>query len=139
MELVAKFLLLTSAAIMLLLGTLHLIYTFYGSKLSPREPDLQARMNQVSPVISSETTMWRAWVGFNASHSFGAILFGLVYGYLALGHSTLLFGSVFLLAVGLALLVGYTYLAVEYWFSIPLRGIVIALVLYLGSIAASLA
>nr|WP_226876543.1 hypothetical protein [Microbulbifer hainanensis] len=96
-------------------------------------------MDQVSPVISRETTMWRAWVGFNASHSFGAILFGLIYGYLATVHAQLLFGSVFLLGTGLALLAGYTFLALKYWFSIPLRGIVIALVLYAGAVLASLA
>ena len=28
-------------------------------------------MMTVSPVISRETTMWRVWVGFNATHSFG--------------------------------------------------------------------
>src|SRR5438046_6957052 len=30
--------------------------------------------------------MWRAWVGFNASHSMGAMLFGLVFAFLALAH-----------------------------------------------------
>lgn len=52
--------------------------------------------------------MWKAWVGFNASHALGAILFGLVYGYLALLHLAFLFQSWFLLAVGFALLVGYS-------------------------------
>ena len=28
--------------------------------------------------------MWRAWVGFNATHGFGLILFGALYGYLAI-------------------------------------------------------
>ncbi len=28
-------------------------------------------MQQVSPVITRQTTMWKAWVGFNASHSYG--------------------------------------------------------------------
>jgi hypothetical protein len=35
--------------------------------------------------------MWKAWVGFNASHSYGAILFGLVYGYLASMSSEVVF------------------------------------------------
>ena len=74
--------------------------------------------------------MWRAWIGFNASHSYGAILFGAVYGYLAVLHSAFLFQSWFLLAVGLLLLVGYAVLGKLYWFSIPFRGIVLAAVLY---------
>jgi hypothetical protein len=126
----APYLLSGSAAILLLLGVLHLLYTFYGPKLLPRDPELQDRMNSVSPVISRQTTMWKAWVGFNASHSFGAILFGLVYGYLALLHPAFLFRSAFLLVVGLVLLGGYLFLGVRYWFSVPARGILLSMILY---------
>jgi len=123
-----------SAAIILLLGLIHLLYTFRGPKLRPRDAELEARLEQVSPVITRETTMWKAWVGFNASHSYGAIFFGVVYGYLALAHSAFLFQSTTLLAVGALLLAGYTFLGKRYWFSIPLRGIVVALVAYLGAL-----
>jgi len=123
-----------SAAIILLLGLIHLLHTFRGPKLRPRDAELEARLKQVSPVITRETTMWKAWVGFNASHSYGAIFFGVVYGYLALAHSAFLFQSTTLLAVGALLLAGYTFLGKRYWFSIPLRGIVVALVAYLGAL-----
>ena len=123
-----------SAAIILLLGLLHLLYTFRGPKLRPRDAELEARMREVSPVITRQTTMWKAWVGFNASHSYGAIFFGVVYGYLALVHSAFLFRSTTLLAVGALRLAGYTFLGKRYWFSIPLRGIVLALVAYLGGV-----
>ena len=82
--LAAKILMVLSASIVLTLGVVHLVYTFWGPKLTPRDPALQISMSQISPVITKETTMWRAWVGFNASHSMGAILFGLVFGFLAL-------------------------------------------------------
>jgi hypothetical protein len=121
----------TSAAVVLLLGLLHLLYTFRGPKLHPRDPELIARMMAVSPVISRRTTMWKAWVGFNISHSFGAILFGAMYGYLALWHGAFLLHSWFLLAFGLALLLGYAAVAKIYWFRSPFRGIVLAAVLYL--------
>jgi len=126
----ATVLMLASAAIFLVIGTLHLIYTFFGSKLTPRDPALQKSMGEISPVITKETTMWRCWVGFNASHSCSAILFGLVYGYLALAHGSFLFQSPFLLVVGLSLLVGYMVLGKLYWFSIPFRAISVAAVLY---------
>ena len=60
----------------------------------------------MSPVITRETTMWKAWVGFNASHSFGAILFGTAYGYLSIAHEGFLFESQFLLSLGLLFLLG---------------------------------
>jgi hypothetical protein len=94
-------------------------------------------MSQISPVITKETTMWRAWVGFNASHSMGLILFGLVFGYLALAHSQLLFQSPFLLAVGLAALVGFVVLCKLYFFRAPLIGISISLACFVASIALS--
>ena len=87
-------------------------------------------MEEVAAVISSETTMWKAWVGFNASHSIGAILFGAVYAYLALLHPAFLAASSFLLALGLATLCGYLALARRYWFRTPFRGILLALALY---------
>jgi len=83
--------------------------------------------------------MWRTWIGLHASHSFGALLFGVVYGYLAVLHGRFLLESWFLLAVGLLLLVGYAVLARLYWFSIPFRGIVLAAVLYSLGLVVTLA
>ena len=126
-----------SATIILALGTLHLLYTFRGPKLLPRDPDLQARMCEVSPVITRETTLWKCWVGFNASHSLGAILFGAVFGYLALWQGALLFHSLYLQWLGLLTLAGYVFLAKTYWFSIPFRGIVLATALYVLALVAN--
>ena len=124
-----------SAAIIFTLGVLHLWITFSGPKLKPRDPVLEERLKAVSPVITRETTMWKAWIGFNASHSYGAILFGAIYGYLALAHRDFLFGSGYLAAVGALLLGGYVVLGKLYWFSVPLRGIIIASILYVAGFA----
>jgi hypothetical protein len=124
-----------AAAIMLVLGLIHMVYTFYGERLAPRDAALRGRMQQVSPVLTRHTTMWRCWVGFNASHSLGAILFGLVYGYLALLQPTWLQDSPFLLAVGLATIGTYAALGRAYWFRVPNTGILIALVSYAAGAA----
>jgi hypothetical protein len=134
----AQALVAASASIILALGVLHLLYTFRSSKLHPRDPELEARLKAISPVITRETTMWKAWIGFNASHGLGALLFGLVYGYLALARGALLFGSPFLCAVGLLLLVGYLVLAKLYWFRVPFRGILVALACYVAGLAVAL-
>jgi hypothetical protein len=135
--LAARILMVLSASIIFTLGVVHLVYTFWGPKLTPRDPALQISMSQNSPVITKETTMWRAWVGFNASHSMGLILFGLVFGYLALAHGQLLLQSPFLLAVGLAMLGGFAVLCKVYFFRAPLIGISISLGCYIASIALS--
>jgi len=125
-----------SAAIVFTLGTLHLLYTFRGPKLTPRDPALRAQMEQVSPVITRQTTMWRAWIGFNATHSMGAMLFGLIYGYLAIAHAALLFQSAYLLTVGLVMLGALLVVARLYFFRIPLIGVSIALACYVASVVA---
>jgi hypothetical protein len=130
MNIIAPLLVAASAGIALLLGLLHLLYTFWGPKLLPRDRELQTRMQEVSPVITRETTMWKGWIGFNASHSCAILLFGTVYGYLALAHSEFLFRSVFLLTVGLIFLLGYIILTKKYFFSRPLAGVLLATVFY---------
>jgi hypothetical protein len=126
-----------SAAVVGVLGALHLTYTFRGPKLRPRDTHLQRQMEQVSPEISRYTTMWRAWVGFNASHSLGALLFALVFGWFGLAQPELFFHSPFIIAVGFFALVGYVLLAKEYWFWIPLIGLSIALALYCWAVLAA--
>jgi hypothetical protein len=135
--LVAKLLTVLSASIVFTLGVLHLVFTFAGVKLTPRDSALQIRMTQIAPVITKETTMWRCWVGFNASHSMGLMLFGMVFGYLALAQGGLLFRSPFLLVVGLVMLVGLAALCKVYFFTIPLAGISISLCCYVAGVALS--
>lgn len=137
MTLIATVLMVVSASIILALGVLHLAYTFWGPKLTPRDHALQVSMMQVSPVITRETTMWRAWVGFNASHSMGAILFGLIYCFLAITNSPLLFRSPFLVIVGVAMLGGLLALCKVFWFRVPFMAVGISFVCYLASIVAS--
>ena len=133
----ARILMVVSASIILTLGVVHLVYTFWGPNLTPRDPALQISMSQIAPVITNETTMWHCWVGFNASHSMGLILFGLIFGFLALAHSQLLFQSPFLLVVGLAMLGGLAVLCKVYWFSAPFTSLSISLACYVASIALS--
>lgn len=128
-----------SAAIIFALGLLHLVLTFRGPKLLPRDRELRAQMEHSTLVLTRETSVWKAWIGFNASHSLGAMLFGAVYGHLAMVQPGVLAHSPFLLATGGALLLSYAGLARRYWFSVPFRGIVLALALYAAGAVSLLA
>jgi hypothetical protein len=134
-----RLLVVASAAIIASLGAMHMAITFSGRKLYPRDDALKARLEEVTLVITRETTMWRAWIGFNASHAMGALLYAAIYAYLAWFHGALLFGSPFLLATGGVFLAGYVFLGRRYWFSVPFRGIVLATLAYAAGVAASLA
>lgn len=123
-------LLLASSGILGTFGALHLLYTYRGNKLEPRDPDLRAAMERSNLVITRQTTVWRAGKGFNASHGLGMMALGLVYGYLALLRPEVLSGSVFLASLGAAVLLAYLGLARRYFFSIPFRGMALACGLY---------
>ena len=124
-----------SAGLVGLLGTAHLVLTFQGPKLHPRDPALTEAMKSVHPVITRQTTMWKCWIGFNASHSLGALLFGATFSYLALAHADVFFGSVYLQVVGLFMLGGFVVLDKLYWFITPFAGSSLALLLYVAGLA----
>ena len=135
----ASILLAAGAALVLLFGSMHLLFTFNGRKLHPRDPAVTAAMKATTPVITRETTVWRATLGFNATHSMGLMLFGLIYGYLALAQPVMLWQSGFLLTLGFVTLVAYLVFAKLYFFSIPFRGITLATLLYVVGVVTHLA
>lgn len=133
----ASRLIATSALILFALGCIHLLYTFNGPKLHPRNAALIDAMKADHPRITRETTVWDAALGFHASHSMGAMLFGLIYAYLALFQPTVLWNSLFLTTLGLVTLGGYLLLAWLYWFRIPLTGIALATLAYVAGCIAN--
>ena len=137
MPVAASLLVSASAAIVAVLGALHLFYTFQGDKLHPREPATLRAMEQSGLVLTRQTTVWRAWIGFNASHSFGPIMFGLIYAYLALKAPAPLFGSPLLCGLGLVLLIGWVVLSRLYFFRVPYRSMVAATTIYIAGLVAA--
>ena len=126
-------LLIFGVSIFGVLGTIHLIYTFFTAKFSPYDSSVAAAMKGTSPRITKETTMWRAWVGFNASHSLGAMLFAAVYIPLAANHFTLIQNSLWFSLLPVVVGIAYLILAKRYWFKIPFLGILISLICLIGS------
>lgn len=114
------------AAIMGLLGTLHLLYTFFGTRLDPRDAAVIDAMKATTLRLTRHTTMWNAWIGFNASHSLGAMFFAAFYLVLAIQQPALLRDTKVFLVLGLVTTLAYLALGFKYWFRIPITGIFIA-------------
>lgn len=108
------------------LGTAHLLYTFCTDKFDPNVAATKAAMQASHPLLTRRTTVWRAWVGFNASHSLGAMLFAALYLILAIGHIEWLRASPALAWLAVVGSGGYLLLAVRYWFRTPLIGCAIS-------------
>jgi hypothetical protein len=108
------------------LGTIHLLYTFFSRKFLVSDSTVMAGMKTTHPLISKDTTVWKCWIGFNASHSIGALFLGLINIHLATSYYSVLENSFF--ALFLTLITGFSYLllARKYWFNIPFIGVSIA-------------
>ena len=75
--------------------------------------------------------MWLAWVGFNLSHSLGAMAFGAFI--LMIGTNRVSFAQQASVALPLALLVSTAYLclAARYWFRTPIMGCALSVACFL--------
>ena len=125
-----KFVLLLGSFTIFFLGTLHLLYTFFSNRFQPRNPQVETEMRNTTPRLTKSTTMWHAWIGFNASHSLGAIYFGIMNFVLVLGFFEVYRSSILLQLINLLTLTFYLFLARKYWFRIPFIGILIATICF---------
>jgi len=122
----AKIFILIASSIFLILGITHLVYTFFTNKFLTRDGETNKRMNSTSPILTKETTVWKAWIGFNASHSVGAMFMGLINIMLVCQHFEVYQNSFNILLLDICIGIFYLFLAKKYWFKIPLLGILIA-------------
>lgn len=98
------------------LGIIHVVYTFFTHKLDPRDASTTEARKATSPILTRQTSIWDAWIGFNASHGLGIILFAAVYLVLAGRHTSVLRQSPALLWLPVVGGGAYLGLAQRYWF-----------------------
>ena len=116
-------------AIFCVLGTMHAVYMLMDlrrpRRLVPGDLALLTTMSGSRVRLAGDATdMWRAWVGFNLSHSLGALLFGamvIAWPVVAARHHALAWLPAAVAAVYLAI-------GLRFWFSVPNFGIAAATV-----------
>ena len=129
----SKILWLTGSAIFFILGAIHLHYTFFTTKFDPRNRNVLGEMENTSMRLTDETTMWKAWKGFNASHSAGALFIGLVNALLAVKYFYVIEDSFLFSFLTIVTSVFYLWLAKKYWFSIPFYSLLVATACFVSS------
>jgi hypothetical protein len=121
----------------LLLGAAHALATPRHRDdrkgLLPRDPRLPEAMAGSAVLLTSRTDVWRAWIGFNFSHSLGALTFGALV--LLAGRSPESFALEASWFIPASILVSGAYLAlgVRYWFRTPIVGIGLGLAAFVAS------
>lgn len=129
----AQILWITGSLIYLLLAGMHLVYTFFSNKFLARDNNTVELMKQTHPVLTKDTTMWKAWIGFNGSHSAGGIFLGAINIILAIFYFEFLSGAISILLLTIITSLFYVFLGIKYWFKIPLTGIAIASICYIAA------
>jgi hypothetical protein len=126
----SRYLFLAGAMPFLILGVAHAIATPLAVErvrgLSPRDPAVRSAMQQDFLTLTRRTNVWLAWVGFNLSHSLGAVLFGAVV--VLIGRNQMSFETQACLFLPLAVIVtsAYLVLAIRYWFRTPIIGVALS-------------
>ena len=128
----AQILIIVGASIFGLLGAIHLFYTFFSNKFEAHDPSVTQAMKGTSPILTKETTVWQAWIGFNASHSFGALLFACIYIPLASWHFSVIQQSTWFTYLPVIVGLAYLVLAKIYWFKIPFIGVLLSTIWFVG-------
>ena len=123
--------------LVVVLGSLHLLFTGWGRRLHPADPTLIERLRLTPPRLTRETDLWRCWIGFNASHGLGVVGYGLMLAGLSILDAGLFARHPLLAAWALAMMLGYLLLARRYWFSTPRRVLWVALALLVAGLAAA--
>ena len=123
---IPKILWLSGSAIFLVLGSIHLYYTFFIGKFNSRNKNVMTAMKTTSPVLTPDTTMWNAWIGFNASHSAGIIFIGLINILLTVRYFPVVQNSILIPLLNIVTAIFYLWLGKKYWFKIPFAGALIA-------------
>lgn len=112
----SRYLVVFAGVIFCALGLMHALFTFL-ERLAPVDPRVMEHMKSTAVRLSRNTNMWDAWLGFNLSHSLGAVVFGVVCVMAAM--------PTWILALIAAV---YEVLALKYWFRVPAIAIGVAAV-----------
>jgi hypothetical protein len=120
-------LLVFGGSVFAVLGGLHAVYTLLDlgnpRRLAPVDPSVaQAMAHSALRLSRGGTDMWRAWIGFNFSHSLGLLLFATLAVWAGFRSSRLPVAAMPALT-----LIGCTYLVLclLYWFRAPAIGVAI--------------
>jgi hypothetical protein len=133
----SRYLFLLGAVPFVLLGLAHVYATprtpAESKPFSPRDPAVREVMTKETILLTPRTNLWLAWVGFNLSHSLGALMFGFVV--LLIGRNPASFQAEARVFVPLAVVVSglYLVLGLRYWFRIPIVGSALSGVCFVAS------
>jgi hypothetical protein len=120
---VAQFLVISGAFIFLILGIFHGVLTLQDLRdprtFTPPDEALRLAMQNSSIAIHPQTNLWKAWLGFNLSHSLGLIVFGGAFVAIGLFHFFAFAQILWLQGCATLISTAYLLMSIKFWFSKP--------------------
>jgi hypothetical protein len=133
-EVIAQALVIAGASIFLILGVLHAVLVLQDlidpRTFTPPDVALRQAIQESSIAIHPRTNLWKAWLGFNLSHSLGLVMFGGAFLAIGLFYFPLFSQSLWLQSCALLIAATYLILSLKFWFSRPAIGSGIALICF---------
>lgn len=134
-------LIVAGSGIFLFLGTVHGLLTFRDlgnpRAFTPRDAGLRTAMQQSTIALHPQINLWRAWLGFNFSHSLGIVMFGAAFLCVGVFYPSLFSQSLPLQICSIAISAAYLALSLKFWFSKPAIGSGIAMACFILATAIS--
>ena len=129
------------SGLFLVLGLFHGIMAlrdvFKPRTFTPVDDSVRKAMTNVPIALHPKTDLWKAWLGFNLSHSLGLIVFGSSTLFIALFSLQLFTQSILLQVVIILVSTIYLILSLKFWFSKPAIASSIAIVCFILSVLLS--
>lgn len=112
--------------IFLSMGAMHGALTLRDlstpTAFTPPDIALRRAMQASSIRLNRRINLWRAWLGFNLTHSLGLVLFGGAFVYVGIYAPVAFASSLLLQAVAVAVSAIYLALCVAFFFATPTIG-----------------
>jgi hypothetical protein len=134
----AQILLTAAGTIILLMGTGHMALTLRDvwkpTAFTPTDESVRLAMQSAQLRFNRRLNLWEAWLGFNLSHSMGAMMFGGALLFAAQFHLDAFLESAVLQAVMVLIPVFYLVVGIRFWFWGPVLGVSVVLLCILGAV-----
>ena len=135
----AQVLVVLGASVFAVLGAAHGLLTLRDLTrpvaFTPADETVRFAMQGAKLALNPRANLWKAWLGFNLSHSLGLLVLGAGLLAVAVWHFDAFAGSRVLQGVSLAIAATYLTLSLRFWFWGPAVGSGVGLTCLLVAIA----
>jgi hypothetical protein len=122
-EFTAQALEIIGASIFLILGISHGFLSLQDlsnpRNFIPQDTELLRAMQQAVGAKYPQANIWRAWMGFNLSHSLGLVLFGGTFVAIGLFYFSIFAQILWLQSCAILISIAYFIMSLKFWFSEP--------------------